>query len=214
MVVARLFLTTAKDPPLLKTTASASYALAGALATITRWRVSWQLGRPPVSVPTGRPKLVVRLYLDARYQSFPNGFAEHHPNGLNINSPNNSDVTSHDSAIDLNDDHQYTSTRPGLAKPLGTRYTKNETHIRSVRLTSPTIGRLKRSTKVTSEEIKSRGATPERFRQSLSRLQPTVEDAPDEDEIAAVNLIGSDDLTTNIIGIDWAQPGIQIPSSE
>jgi hypothetical protein len=67
---------------------------------------------------------------------------------------------------------------------------------------------------VTSEEIKSRGATPERFRQSLSRLQPTVEDAPDEDEIAAVNLIGSDDLTTNIIGIDLAQPGIQIPSSE
>ena len=43
--------------------------------------------------------------LDTRYQSFPNDFDEHHPDGLNIISPNNSDVTSHDSAIDLNDDH-------------------------------------------------------------------------------------------------------------
>ncbi|KAJ5437209.1 hypothetical protein N7445_008094 [Penicillium cf. griseofulvum] len=152
--------------------------------------------------------------LDTRTQYFSNDFDEHHPDGPNINSPNNSDVTSHDSAIDLNDGHQYTSTRPGSSKALDTRYTKNETLIRSVSLTSPTIGRLERSTKVTSEEIESRGATPERFRQSSSRLQPTVEGVPDKDEIAAVNPIGSDDISTNITGIDLAQSGIQIPSSE
>lgn len=50
---------------------------------------------------------------------------------------------------------------------------------------------------MTPEEIESRRATPERPRQSLSRVQPTVEDAPDEDEIAAVNPIGSDDINSS-----------------
>lgn len=50
---------------------------------------------------------------------------------------------------------------------------------------------------MTPEEIESRRATPERPRQSLSRVQPTVEDAPDEDEIAAVNPTGSDDINSS-----------------
>ncbi|KAJ5203027.1 hypothetical protein N7449_005106, partial [Penicillium cf. viridicatum] len=58
------------------------------------------------------------ISVDTYNQSFPNDFDKHLPNGLNINSPSNSDITSYDSAIDLNDNYQYTSTRAGSLKTL------------------------------------------------------------------------------------------------
>ncbi|KAJ5200400.1 hypothetical protein N7491_008797, partial [Penicillium cf. griseofulvum] len=45
------------------------------------------------------------ISVDTRYQSFSNDFDKYLPDGLNISLPNNSDIISHDSAIDLNDNH-------------------------------------------------------------------------------------------------------------
>ncbi|KAJ5442759.1 hypothetical protein N7445_004510, partial [Penicillium cf. griseofulvum] len=45
------------------------------------------------------------ISVDTYNQSFPNDFDEYLPDGLNINLLNNSDITSYDSTIDLNDNY-------------------------------------------------------------------------------------------------------------
>ncbi|KAJ6112286.1 hypothetical protein N7523_002108 [Penicillium sp. IBT 18751x] len=167
-------------------------------------------------VPSNDPNSSARPFSDACNQPFPNAFDKYLADDLNTNSLNNSNVTSQESAIRQYDHHQSTPTWPGPSKDLGTRSTNDETETRSLGLTTSTARGLERSTQVTSEEIESTGVTPEppRKKQSLSSLQPTVEDAPDEDETAAVNATSIDDSLMDLTGVGLTDSSLQIPQTE